>query len=48
MDSKTLTEAVARLTELDPAEVPDAADEIVDALAAELEKAEGPDPVPSD
>jgi hypothetical protein len=48
MDSKTLSEAIARLAELDPAEVPDAADEIVDALAAELETAEEPGPVPSD
>ena len=48
MDRKTLTEAIARLAELDPAEVPDAADEIVDALAAELETAEETGPVPFD
>jgi hypothetical protein len=47
MDVKRLTEAIARLAELDPAEVPDAADGIVDALAAELEAAEDPNPQPS-
>jgi hypothetical protein len=46
MDTKKLTEAIARLAELDPADVPDAADDIVDALAAELESAEEPGPVP--
>jgi hypothetical protein len=46
MDTKTLTEAITRLAELDPADVPDAADEIVDALAAQLEPDEEPGPVP--
>ena len=47
MDSRRLTEAINRLAELDPAEVPDAADEIVDALAVELEAAEDPaEPAP--
>ncbi len=40
MDIKELNEALKRLSELDPAEVPELADQIVDVLAAQLETAE--------
>jgi hypothetical protein len=46
MDTRKLTEAIGRLADLDPADVPDAADAIVDALAAELEEVEDPDTLP--
>ena len=43
MDTKELTEAIARLANLDPAEAPDPADEIAEMLAAQLEASEDPD-----
>ena len=48
MDTKQLTEAIAQLAELDPAEVPDPADQIAEALAAELEASEEPEATPAD
>ena len=43
MDTKELTEAIARLADLDPAEAPDPADEIAEMLASQLEASEDPD-----
>jgi hypothetical protein len=44
MDTTELNEANARLAELDAAEAPDLADQIVDALAARLEASEDGSP----
>ena len=43
MDSKKLNEAIVRLAELDPADVPEAADQIAEALAAQLELSDEPE-----
>jgi hypothetical protein len=47
MDTKELNEAIALLAELDPAEVPDPADEITETLAARLEASEESDGNPA-
>lgn len=47
MDIKELKEAIAVLAELDPAEVPEAADQIAEALAAELEESDEPEENPT-
>jgi DNA-directed RNA polymerase specialized sigma54-like protein len=47
MDTKKLNEAIARLAELDPADVPDAADQIAEALAAQLELSDEPEGDPA-
>ena len=43
MNIKELNEAIALLADLDPADVPDPADLIAEALAAQLEASEEPD-----
>ena len=48
MDTKELNETIAELAELDPAEVPDAADEITETLAAQLEASDEPEGSPAD
>ncbi len=48
MDTKELNEAIAELAELDPAEVPDAADEITETLATQLEASDEPEGSPAD
>ncbi len=43
-----LAEGLAELAELDPAEVPDAADEITETLATQLEASDEPEGSPAD
>jgi hypothetical protein len=47
MDIKELEEAIAHLAEIDPAEAPDPADLIAEALAAQLEASEEADTLPA-
>jgi len=47
MDTKKLNEAIARLAELDPVDVPDEADRIAEALAAQLEASDEPEGSPA-
>ena len=47
MDTKELNEAIAALVELDPADVPDPADQIAETLAAELEASDEPEGSPT-
>ena len=47
MDSKKLNEAIVRLAELDPADVPEAADQIAEALADDLEASDEPEGNPA-
>ena len=47
MDTKELNEAIAALAELDPADVPDLADQIAETLAAELEASDEPEGSPT-
>jgi hypothetical protein len=47
MDTKKLNEAIAVLAELDPVDVPDPADQIAEALAAELESSDEPEGSPT-
>jgi hypothetical protein len=47
MDTKELNEAIALLAEMDPAEAPDPADRIAEALAGQLEESEDPEARPA-
>lgn len=47
MDTKELKETIGQLADLDPADVPDRADQIAETLAAELEASEEPEATPA-